>query len=150
MRMRYVLAFALLAACSSKSSNPDAPQGTTDAPGTADAPATADAPLTDAPPADAKNGFTLHITNALNWCVVTVNGTVYTPPADFPDTVFAKDTVVNLHGDKFGTFVWGYWTGTDGQNDGGTQDTNHDATITMAADESVYVCCPISGQTTCP
>jgi hypothetical protein len=152
IRMRFVLASALLAAaCSSKSSNPDAPQVVDDRPGTPDAPAT-DAPNgPDAHPADAKNGFTLHMVNQAAWCTITVNGTKGAAGATPPDTVYAKDTVVTLHADPDTPFVWGFWLGTDGQTDAGQpHDTNQDATVTMSADKTVEVCCPISGQPTCP
>lgn len=150
--MRFALAsLVFICACSSKSTTTDAPSGTPDTAKTFDAPANAaDAPV-DGKPADAKNGFTLHIVNQLAWCDITVDGTKYVPPDEPPDTVYAKGTVVHLFGEpESSTFKWGFWLGTDGQLDGGTQDTSQTATITMNADMTVQVCCPFTNGTTCP
>lgn len=147
----HAFALVMVCACSSKAGTPDAPR-TADAP-QADAPA-ADAPTTDASPTDAPSGKKLHIVNDLDWCDVTVNGhkSVATSPAD---TFWPTGTVVTLHADPTpnGTggsnFIWGYWTGTDGQQDGGTKDTHQDATITMSADQNLTVCCPFPNGTGC-
>jgi len=154
--MRITLASLLfVCACSSKSSSPDAPSSLPDTKvNTIDAPANQpDAPIFDAPPTadappgtpDAKPGFTLHIVNELNWCVITVNGAKFTPPNNPPDTVYAPNAVVQLHADPVQGFVWGFWTGTDA----GGNDNNQDATATMSANKTVTVCCPIPGNTTC-
>ena len=148
--LAFVFASSLLAvACSSKESSPDAPRAIDTPVAAIDAP-----PNTpDAPPADAKTGFTLHLTNALNWCDVTVDGTKFTASAP-ADKSYAKDTVVHLHADPTpnGTggsnFIWGYWTGTDAVS-GTTHDTAQDATVTMSADKTVYVCCPFPNGTGC-
>lgn len=98
------------------------------------------------------NGFeqyTLTITNYLSWCSVAVDGN---PPStngmiilDFP-----SGAVVPLHGEPASVeFVWGYWTGTDG--DVVNNDPNQDTTVTMNADRNVLACCPFSGGGgTCP
>lgn len=139
-------AFASLlfaAACSSKESTPDAHV-------TFDVPVVVDdqGPAPDAPPADAKTGFTLRFTNALNWCDLTVDGTKFVASAPL-DKSYAKDTVVHLHAaPTSATFIWGYWTGTDAVT-GTTHDTAQDATVTMSADKTVYVCCPFPNGTGC-
>ena len=148
--MRFALASLIfVCACSSKSTpSTDAPPSSNpDAAKTFDAPPGAP----DAKPADAKNGFTLHIINQLAWCDITVDGTKYVPPNEPPDMTYAKGTVVHLFGEpESTTFKWGFWLGTDGQNDGGTQDTSQTATITMNADMTVQVCCPFTNGSTCP
>ena len=82
--------------------------------------------------------FTLAITNYLAWCSISENGSPFSPSMSFP-----RGSVVALHGDAVnGTFVWGYWTGTDA--DTGSNDTQKDATVTMSSDRSVLACCPFA------
>ena len=38
-------------------------------------------------------------------------------------------------------FVWGYWTGTDGDTAAG-HDTRMTTTVTMTSDKTVVACCP--------
>jgi hypothetical protein len=46
------------------------------------------------------------------------------------------------------TFIWGYWTGTDGATNG--NDTSMHTTVTMDADKSVQACCPFTASPTTP
>jgi hypothetical protein len=91
--------------------------------------------------------FTLNIDDFLAWCDVSVNGGA--PTSAPPASSFEKGRVIPLHGDTANAsyFVWGFWTGTDG--DSGATDTHMDTTVTMSADRSIYVCCPDIGLTTC-
>ena len=45
-------------------------------------------------------------------------------------------------------FVWGYWENTDGHMDG-SHDTMMSTTVTVDADTTVHVCCPIPDTTSC-
>jgi hypothetical protein len=91
--------------------------------------------------------FTLAIDDFLAWCDVSVNGGA--PTSAPPASSFEKGRIIPLHGDTANAsyFVWGFWTGTDG--DSGATDTHMDTTVTMSADRSIYVCCPDIGLTTC-
>jgi hypothetical protein len=124
------LALVLLAFGCSSSSTADGPAG-----GGADAPPAAAA---DAPAGTTDGGgaaFTLKITNYRNWCSITEEG------APFQTSMtFAAQTVVHLSAAPLGSFVWGYWTGTDA--DTGAHDTSMTATVTMTGDKSVLACCP--------
>ena len=168
---RTLLIVVALYGCSSSTSEPSTG---IDGPSAADAPATAqaDAPATphaDAPPgggvdarptADGSPGsadaavqmVTLNIDNYLNWCLVTVGGHTYNAMS-VPAQQVPKGTVVNLHADAetahdVGTFVWGFWTGTDP----GGKDTSKDTTVTMSADKNIQACCPFANDPTpsCP
>jgi hypothetical protein len=84
--------------------------------------------------------YTLTVSNYLDWCDVTENGTTY--PASVPPVMsFAPGTVVNLSAVPNAIFVWGYWTGTDGDTGAG-HDMNMATTVTMTSDKTVAVCCP--------
>ena len=151
--MKWLLPLALVACSSSSStdgpvgSSPDAPRPAIDAP-----PGTPDAPpgMPDAPPvagtpdAPPTTMYTLMINNYSGWCTVTENGASYSPSKSFP-----AGTVVNLTAaPESGTFVWGYWSGTDA----GSHDTNMTTTVTMNADQNVLACCPVKppASQTCP
>jgi hypothetical protein len=91
--------------------------------------------------------FTLTINNFEAWCTVSVDGS--TPLAAIPTASYRIGTVVDLSGQPANMeFVWGYWTGTDGDT-GSSHDHNQTTTVTMTTDKSVLACCPISGTTTC-
>jgi hypothetical protein len=105
----------------------DAPAGTPDTkPGPDAPPGTPDAAVTEM--------VTLTLNNFDFWCTVTADG------AAAPATkMYAKGTVVHLNGGPVGdSFVWGYWSGTDG----GNHDTSMMTTVTMSADKTVLACCP--------
>jgi hypothetical protein len=125
----------------------DAPPSTADAPTARDAPAaTADAP--DLP--DAGPTFSLTIENFDGWCDITANGSPFTAnniPMASASKSFPQNSVVELHAGPNGDFVWGYWTGTDHVVDG--KDPNQSTTLTLSADTTIMVCCPISSGTTC-
>jgi hypothetical protein len=94
-------------------------------------------------------GFTLEIQNYLDWCSVVENGgtAVLVSP---PTMTFPAGTVVQLEGMKAGsTFVWGYWTGTDGDLTA-AHDTSMSTTVTMTANKKVQACCPLTSAPTTP
>jgi hypothetical protein len=94
--------------------------------------------------------FTLSISNALDWCSISVN---YGPPAaDDPIVSFEQGRTIALHGDTADAtyFAWGFWTGTDASDPVTNQDTNMDATVTMSSDRDITVCCPDIGLPACP
>jgi len=84
--------------------------------------------------------YTLTVQNYLDWCDVTENGTAY-PAAVPPAMSFAPGTVVHLSAAPNSIFVWGYWTGTDGDTGAG-HDTGMTTTVTMTSDKTVVACCP--------
>jgi hypothetical protein len=95
----------------------------------------------------AGSGFTLSINDYLAWCSVTEQGATYATSMTLP-----KGTVVNLDAmPASATFVWGYWTGTDGDTTA-AHDTNMMTTVTMSADKSLVACCPFPppASQTCP
>jgi hypothetical protein len=154
-----VLPLSLALACSSNTNTSDG--GTGGAPGTGGSGAAGTtgtggaAGATGTGGAGAQGGaggaphlYTLTVTNYLDWCDVTENGTAY--PAGVPPAMsFASGTVVNLSAVANSIFVWGYWTGTDGDTGAG-HDMNMATTVTMTSDKTVAVCCPLPPSTTCP
>ncbi len=95
---------------------------------------------------DAGATFTLTINDYLNWCGITENGSAYSATKSFPN-----GTVVNLNGTALSGFVWGYWTGTDGDKSA-AHDKNQMTTATMSSDKTVLACCPFPppASQTCP
>jgi hypothetical protein len=84
--------------------------------------------------------YTLTVQNYLDWCDVTENGTLYAagvPPA----MSFPARTVVDLKAAPNTIFVWGYWTGTDGDTSA-AHDTSMTTTVTMTSDKTIVACCP--------
>ena len=79
--------------------------------------------------------YTLTVQNYLNWCDVTENGTKYAASVP-PAMSFAPGTVVNLNAIPNFIFVWGYWTGTDGDTSA-THDMNMTTTVTMTSDKTI-------------
>jgi hypothetical protein len=93
-------------------------------------------PSTDAA-AGSGSDVTLTISDYLAWCTVTEQSAAYSMTKTFP-----KGTVVSLDAMPVSSaFVWGYWTGTDGDTSG-THDTNMMTTVTMTTDKTVLACCP--------
>ena len=93
--------------------------------------------------------FTLHVTNVLNWCDLTVDGAT-TKASSPPDATYSAGTVVHLGGaPTSSSFIWGYWTGTDGATGTPAHDTNAMTTVTMSSDKSVSACCPFTNGTGC-
>jgi hypothetical protein len=86
--------------------------------------------------------FTLTIDDFLAWCSIQENGATYNEV-----TVFNQGTVVDLNAAPVAGFIWGHWTGTDG--DSGSGDTNQITTVTMKSDRSVVACCPFPNGTGC-
>jgi hypothetical protein len=86
--------------------------------------------------------FTLTIDDFLAWCSIQENGATYN---EF--TVFNQGTVVDLNAGPVTGFIWGHWTGTDG--DSGSGDTNQVTTVTMKSDRTVIACCPFPNGTGC-
>lgn len=87
--------------------------------------------------------FTLTIDNVLAWCSIDENGgDGYAPTA-----VFNQGTVVDLNAAPITGFIWGHWTGTDG--DHGSGDTNQATTVTMTSDRAVIACCPFPDGSGC-
>ncbi len=119
MKYMLVLAIVLGAACGSSSSPP-----AVDAAGNGSG-------------SGAGSTVTLSINDYLAWCSVTEQGAAYATSMTFP-----KGTVVNLDAMPVSTaFVWGYWTGTDGDTTA-SHDKNMMTTVTMSGDKSVVACCP--------
>jgi hypothetical protein len=94
--------------------------------------------------------YTLTVQNYLDWCNVAENGTVY-PVSAPPVTSFAPGTVVNLSATAGASFVWGYWTGTDGDTTS-AHDTSMATTVTMTSNKTILACCPFPppASQTCP
>jgi hypothetical protein len=91
--------------------------------------------------------FSLTISNFEAWCTISVDASPYA--AAIPTSSYRIGTVVDLSAQPATMeFVWGYWTGTDGDT-GPSHDHNQNTTVTMTADKSVLACCPFSGSTTC-
>jgi hypothetical protein len=100
--------------------------------------------------ADGPGVYTLTVQNYLDWCDVTENGTVY--PVSVPPVMsFAPGTVVNLNAAAATGFVWGYWTGTDGDTTS-THDKSMATTVTMTSNKTILACCPFPppSSQTCP
>jgi len=92
--------------------------------------------------------YTLAINNYLAWCTVSVNGGAPNSAAQI-SVALPDSSVAVLHGDAVSaTFIWGYWTGTEGDLGGG--DHNHDATVTMSSDKNVLACCPFASNPGAP
>jgi hypothetical protein len=84
--------------------------------------------------------YTLTVQNYLSWCDVTENNTLY--PASVPPVMsFPPNTVVNLNAVPNYIFVWGYWTGTDGDKTS-AHDMNMTTTVTMTSNKTILACCP--------
>jgi len=135
MKSPLALLLVALLAVGCKNSTPptdSAPGATDSAPGATDA---------------APQMFTLSIDNYLSWCSITEEGATYSTSMMFPE-----GTVVDLHGMAVNaSFVWGYWTGTDGDVSP-AHDVNMDTTVTMTGDKSILACCPFPppASQTCP
>jgi hypothetical protein len=101
---------------------------------------------TDGGPDGGNQAVILTIGDYQNWCTVTVDGDGgYRPMA-----AFVLGSVVQLSASPQPGYVWGYWTGTDG--DSGHGDTNQATTVTMNANKQVVACCPEAppAAQTCP
>ena len=122
MRLAYIL-LPLAIACSSDTTTPtpDAkPVSTVDAPAGPDAGAM----------------VTLTLNNFDFWCAVTEEGSAAQATTQYP-----MGKVVHLTGAPVSaTFVWGYWSGTDG----GANDTKQSTTVTMTSNKTVLACCPFA------
>jgi hypothetical protein len=96
--------------------------------------------------------YTLSVDNYLVWCSVEADGVplVFSRSNEVTSVDFPAGSVVTLSGDALSGFVWGYWTGTDG--DTGAFDRNMVTTVTMDGDKSVLACCPFPppASQTCP
>jgi hypothetical protein len=103
-------------------------------------------PKPDAGPDGGNVAVILTVSNYLNWCNVTVDG----DGGYIPMAAFVVGTVVDLDASPKTGYVWGYWTGTDG--DTGSGDHNMATTVTMTANKEVIACCPASppAAQTCP
>jgi hypothetical protein len=101
-------------------------------------------------PTDGPVLYTLTVQNYLDWCDVTENGTVY-PASAPPVTSFAAGAVVNLNATAGSAFVWGYWTGTDGDTTS-AHDTSMSTTVMMTSNKTILACCPFPppASQTCP
>jgi hypothetical protein len=54
---------------------------------------------------------------------------------------FPPNTVVNLNAVPNYIFVWGYWTGTDGDKTS-AHDMSMSTTVTMTSNKTILACCP--------
>ena len=99
---------------------------------------------------DAGSTSTLRVSNVLNWCNLTVEGTTSTATSP-ADKSYPAGTVVHLSAvPTSGSFIWGYWTGTDGAAASAPKhDTSQTTTVTMNADKTVTACCPFTNGTGC-
>jgi hypothetical protein len=137
-----LLAFAMLSlsvAAGCGSSSPTPGSGTGGSPGTGGTSGTGGQGL-----------YTLTVQNYLDWCDVTENGTVY--PASAPPVMsFAPGTVVDVNAVAATGFVWGYWTGTDGDTTS-AHDTSMTTAVTMTSNKTILACCPFPppASQTCP
>jgi Divergent InlB B-repeat domain len=92
----------------------------------------------DAGPDGGNLAVILTVSDYLNWCNVTVDG----DGGYMPQAAFVLGTVVDLDASPKTGYVWGYWTGTDG--DTGSGDPNLATTVTMNVSKEVVACCPQS------
>jgi List-Bact-rpt repeat protein len=94
--------------------------------------------------------YTLTVQNYLDWCDVSENGTAYAATVP-PVMSFAAGTVVNLNATAATGFVWGYWTGTDGDATS-AHDKSMATTVTMTSNKTIVACCPFPppATQTCP
>ena len=131
-----ILALSLAAGCSSSTGT----GGSGGSPGTGGQDGAADGPVL----------YTLTVQNYLDWCDVTENGTVY-PVSAPPVMSFAPGTVVNVNAVAATGFVWGYWTGTDGDTTS-AHDTSMTTAVTMTSNRTILACCPFPppASQTCP
>ncbi len=98
----------------------------------------------DAGPDAGAGTYALKISNVSNWCDISVNGTT-TKAGSPPNLSYSAGTVVHLFGaPTSSSFVWGYWTGTDGATGSPAHDTKATTTVTMSADKNVTACCPFA------
>jgi hypothetical protein len=93
-------------------------------------------PKPDSGPDGGSVAVILTITNYLDWCAVTVDG----DGGYIPMAAFVVGTVVDLDASAKAGYVWGYWTGTDG--DTGSGDRSMSTTVTMTTSKAVVACCP--------
>jgi len=158
-----VLTLALTACSDDSSSSTPSPDGAVSsvdakvaidaAPGTGPDAATSAPDASAAPTPDAASGatFNLTIANQAVWCDITANGSPFPAngqPTDSATMPFPQHSVVNLRADPVSaTFEWGFWTGTSNVHDG--KDRNQSTTITLDANLSITVCCPIVGHPDC-
>jgi Divergent InlB B-repeat domain len=100
----------------------------------------------DAGPDGGNVAAILTISSYQNWCSVTVDG----DGGYIPMAAFVVGAVVDLDASPKPGYVWGYWTGTDG--DTGSGDRNMATTVTMSVNKEVVACCPQSppAAQTCP
>ncbi len=87
--------------------------------------------------------FTLTIGNVLDWCSIKEDGGA----SYMASAVLNQGKVVNLSAEPISGFIWGHWTGTDG--DSGSGDENKVTTVTMDSDRAVIACCPFPNGTGC-
>ena len=88
---------------------------------------------------------TLTIDNYLSWCNVEVGNLAPSGGATVTLSERLGSTVFVDANPKAG-FLWGYWTGTDGDTTA-AHDKSQLTTVTMTTDKSVLACCPLpSGQ----
>jgi hypothetical protein len=126
------LGLALAAGCGSSGSNGTGTGGSGATGGTT---GTGGSGATDGPVM-----YTLTVNNYLDWCDLTENGTKY-PASTPPPMSFPAGTVVDLNAVPNYIFVWGYWTGTDGDTTA-AHDTSMSTTVTMTSDKAILACCP--------
>ena len=137
------LSLSLIAGCGSTTpgSGTGGSVGTGGSPGTGGATGTGGAGTTGRDgAADGPVLYTLTVQNYLDWCDVTEDGTVY-PLSAPPVMSFPPSTVVNLNATPGATFVWGYWTGTDGDKTSG-HGKNMTTAVTMTSNKTILACCP--------
>jgi len=143
------LSLSLAAGCGSSSTNPSS--GTGGSVGTGGSPGTGGAATGGQDgAADGPVLYTLTVQNYLDWCNVTEDGTAY-PLSAPPVMSFPPGTVVNLNATAGASFVWGYWTGTDGDQTAG-HDKSMTTTVTMTSNKTILACCPFPppASQTCP
>ena len=90
---------------------------------------------------------TLTISNYLSWCTVEVGNLAPTGGPTFTISERLGATVFVDANPKAG-FVWGYWTGTDGDTTD-AHDENQLTTVTMTSDKSLLACCPFPSKEPC-
>ena len=87
---------------------------------------------------EAKLHWVKTLTNYQNWCTLTVDG----DGGYMPLAALVVGSVAQLDASPQPGYVWGYWTGTDG--DTGSGDHNMATTVTMNRNKQVVACCPQS------
>ena len=91
---------------------------------------------------------TLTVDDYLGWCTVAV-GSLAPSASQTLSLTERLGSIVNVDAQPNVGFIWGYWTGTDGDTSA-AHDRNESTMVTMTADKTVLACCPFAAEPMCP